>query len=298
MYQSTEPCPHCGAQNLRGTWVCPQCGMTLLVYCPNCRAGNVSGSQFCHSCGSQLTSAGQSPDQTSPAYPQGGYQEAPQGQNYYQQTAPGAYGDQQPYQPYQDYAPYDAYQQPYGAYGLPGFTERLKHIVRTTNPILLSSLVVLVVGLVVFLMLAFQLGWIKTGASVKKTTGTNETNPPVISLLQVKESQAARSAIVYWVTDEYSSTQVEYGIWPYPNNTTAIESDPQTGVNEGVLIHQVTLNNLIPRTAYAYRVISIDKYGNKATSPIMQFDTGADSGGGGSSGSGTQSGVQLFESGE
>jgi len=50
MYQSTIPCPKCGAQNLRGQWVCAHCGVTLLAYCPACHAGNASDSQFCHAC--------------------------------------------------------------------------------------------------------------------------------------------------------------------------------------------------------------------------------------------------------
>jgi len=156
---------------------------------------------------------------------------------------------------------------------------RLKEIVRNTNPILLSSLVVLVVGMTIFLILAFQFGWIKTG-SAPKTEAPKDTIAPVISMLRVSEG-ANNGAIISWVTSELSSTQVEYGIWPYANTTTLIENDPRTGLNAGVLVHQVGLTNLLPRTSYIYRAISYDKGGNKGVSPDMQFDTSV-------AGSGTQ----------
>ena len=164
----------------------------------------------------------------------------------------------------------------HGGGGLPGgfldgLSGRLKAIVQKTNPILLSALVVLVVGLTIFLILAFQFGWIKT-ATAPKPTVTKDTQAPVISMLRVSEG-ANNAAIISWVTSELSSTQVEYGIWPYANTTTLIENDPRTGVNSGVLVHQVPLTNLLPKTSYTYRAVSYDKDGNKGISPDMQFDT-------------------------
>ncbi len=142
---------------------------------------------------------------------------------------------------------------------------------RNTNPILLSALVVLVVGMSIFLILAFQFGWIKTGSAPVVET-VKDTRAPVISMLRVSEG-ANQGAIISWVTDEPSSTQVEYGIWPYANTTTLIESDPRTGINAGTLTHSVGLTTLLPRTSYIYRAISYDKDGNKGVSPDMQFDT-------------------------
>ncbi len=271
MYQSTEPCPHCGAQNLRGTWVCAHCGNTLLIYCPNCRAANATGSQYCQSCGSPLSPTAQAPTQPAgqqpyPQYAQQGYQ-AP-GQQPYTAAGYGAQGSQQVYQGYQQYPEYGGYP----PQTQPGFVGRLKHIVVSTNPILLSALVVLIVGMGIFLLMAFQLHWIKTAQPTKAVTAT-DTRAPVISLLQVKEGATPHSAIISWVTDEQSSSQVDYGVWPNANTSTPIQNDPTTGTNSGVLQHEVGITNLIPKSSYSYKAISIDKDGNQAESPVMQFDT-------------------------
>ena len=293
MYQSTIPCPKCGAQNLRGQWVCAHCGVTLLAYCPACHAGNASDNQFCHACRAPLSHGAPPPAQSqypgpSPQqpvyYPPGGYQD-PSAYQYQQpplpQPPPG-YQSHQPYPPYQQYP--DGYTQYHDYLNQPGYgvgsppastidrlTEQVSQFVRTTNPILLSSLVIIIVGMAIFLVLAFQFGWIKTGAPPKAAIVTEKT-PPQISLVKIREG-ANRGAIISWVTDEQSSSQIEYGIWPYANTTTPIQNDPTTGANAGVLVHEVGLTNLLPKSSYVYRVISVDKYGNKAKGPDMQFDT-------------------------
>jgi len=310
---STTPCPKCGAPNLRGTWVCTHCGNTLIIYCPQCHASNEAGSQYCHNCHAPLITSTPAPPPTQqppypgydqyqqyPQYPPApGYPQAPGQQQPYtaydQQPYPG-YGQQPPYPGYDQQQPpypgYDPYQQypggydPYGAYppppsdwagkaqmALSGFVARLKQIVRTTNPMLLSSLVVLVAGLTVFLILAFQLGWIKTGAPATTAAEVEDTTPVLISALTIKEGSIPHSAIITWVTNKPASSQVEYGIWPYFNQTTPIQNDPRTGTNAGLLSHQVGLTNLLPKTAYIYRAVSYDKYGNKGISPDMRFDT-------------------------
>ena len=239
--------------------------------------------------------------QGQPAAPQQQQAQQPQYYQQYPQYPPQGYGQQgaPPQQPgypdYQQQPPYPDYQQyqqypggydQYGAYPPPQPTDfigkvqyffdnipaRLKQIVMTTNPILLSTLVVLVVGTVIFTVLAFQLGWIKTAAPAKATV-TKDTSPVLISMLTINEGATPHSAIITWVTNKYSSSQVEYGIWPYPNTTTPIENDPRTGVNMGLLSHQAGLTNLLPKTSYVYRAISYDKDGNKGVSPDMQFDT-------------------------
>jgi len=160
--------------------------------------------------------------------------------------------------------------------------------VRNTNPMLLSALVVLVVGMTIFLILAFQFGWIKTSSTPAVTTPI-DTTAPTISMLRVREG-ANNGAIISWVTSEPSSTQLEYGIWPYANTTTLIESDPRTRINAGCLTHEVGLTNLLPRTSYIYRAVSYDKDGNKGVSPDMQFDTSV-------AGSGTQQTTQpIYDS--
>jgi hypothetical protein len=247
-----------------------------------------------------------------PAQPQ--YQpQQPQQPQQYQQYPPGGYQDQgqyppqyqpytqQGYQPQAQQPPYQDYQGGYGQYGdykpypvhgggaspagiLDGLSGRIREIVQKTNPILLSALVVLVVGMSIFLILAFQFDWIKTGTP-PKAAAPKDTIAPVISMLRVKEG-ANNAAIISWVTSELSSTQVEYGIWPYANTTTLIENDPRTGANAGLLVHEVALTNLLPRTSYIYRAVSYDKDGNKGISPDMQFDTSV-------AGSGTQQDTQT-----
>lgn len=152
------------------------------------------------------------------------------------------------------------------------FPAKLKQFVSTTNPILLSSLVILIVGLGVFLLLAFQLGWIK-GAETAKPTVTKNTTPPAVLTVEVKEGATRNTAIIYWVTDKPSSSQVKYGPWPYSNSLTPIQNDPTTGTNAGVLVHEVGLINLTGGTTYVYQCISVDKDGNKVITPESQFQT-------------------------
>lgn len=275
MYQATTPCPKCGNQNLRGTWVCSRCGYTLIIYCPHCRSANVGGSSFCQSCGQPLTAA------PVPSYPTKAEQQPPN--PYPQQQSPGS--QQTGYGPY-DYSqgqqqyppgyppPYDYQQQP-ASYGgissiqdkIDEFVGRLKLFVSSTNPILLSGLVILIVGMTIFLILAFQLGWIKTGTTATENATALDKTPPVISMVQVKAGAVPNSAIISWVTDEYSSSQIQYGLWPYDNSNTPIQNDPRTGQNTGLLVHEVGITGLLPKSTYVYRVISLDKDGNKAVSP-------------------------------
>lgn len=271
MYQSTSPCPRCGTRNLNGTWVCVSCGATLIVYCPHCRAGNNAGSQFCQFCGLPLAI-----NEQYPQYPQQQPQQA-QPQYMYQQ---------EPYPP--QYEPYTPYQQQAGP-GYPGypaagnwqtrlnqFVYQAKQFISRVNPTLLLMLGILIIGMAGFLAYAFQSGMIKTGEPDREQ-GPIDTTPPVISLIQVKAGQGT-SAIISWVTDEYSSSQVQWGIYPAPSQLTPIQNDPTTGLNRGVLIHEVALSPLAPKTTYLYRVISVDKYGNKAvyppdSNPPMEFQT-------------------------
>ncbi len=276
MYQSTTPCPKCGYPNLRGTWICAQCGNTLLMYCPHCRAGNETGSQFCHACGAPITQTGQASAQQG-AY---GTQQAPYGQ-YPPQGYQDAYGQPQyPGQPgdpgyYPEYGQPPAPSYPRGGDWqdqLQNIQDRIVNLYKSVNPILLLALGTVIICIVIFVVVAFQFGWIKTGTPQTQQTGVKDTTPPQISFVQV-EAGNNRGAIISWVTDEESSSQIRYGPWPYASTITPIENDPTTGVNTGVKIHKVGLPSLIPKTTYIYHIISIDKYGNKIEGPEMQFQT-------------------------
>jgi hypothetical protein len=221
-----------------------------------------------------------------------GQQPAPQGPQYMQpppynqypaQGPPDAYG--QP--PYPGQAEGQPYYPDYGQQPPPGYTsggdwqDKLQSIqdkvvafYRSVNPVLLLALGTTIICIVIFVAVAFQFGWIKTGSPAPQQTGVKDTTSPRISMVQVKEGNAG-GAIISWVTDEYSSSQVRYGAWPYANSLTPIQNDPTTGVNMGVLVHDVGITFLTPRTTYVYYVISIDKYGNKTESTEMQFQTAA-----------------------
>jgi hypothetical protein len=268
MYQATVPCPKCGSPNLRGTWVCGHCGITLLEYCHSCRASNAAGSKFCQSCGQPLSApAGASPQAPPPQYQPQGYGPQDYQQQYPQYPGgyPPPYGTQPPPAAAGDFI---STAQGY----LDGLFARVKQIVSTANPMLLSAFVILVVGITVFLVLAFQLGWIKS-AQVVKPTVVKDTTPPMISMVEIKAGASQNSAIISWVTDKPSSSQVKYGPYPYANIMTPIQNDPTTGTNSGVMIHEVGLTNLIGNSTYVYQCISIDKNGNKAVTPEVQFQT-------------------------
>jgi hypothetical protein len=66
-------------------------------------------------------------------------------------------------------------------------------------------------------------------------------------------------ATITWTTDEPASSQVEYGLTTAYGSATSLDKDKLTS-------HSITLSELQPSTAYHYRVVSIDKAGNQATS--------------------------------
>jgi len=92
-----------------------------------------------------------------------------------------------------------------------------------------------------------------------------DTTAPIIT--NVAASNITTSgAVITWITDELSDTQVEYGITTSygslsPLNTTRVTS------------HSVTLSSLSPSTTYNYRVHSRDAAGNLASSLNRTFIT-------------------------
>ena len=91
-----------------------------------------------------------------------------------------------------------------------------------------------------------------------------DTTPPQISNISIS-SITPSSALITWVTDELSSTIVEYG----PSSSygsTASGSSPVTS-------HSVTLSGLLPDALYHFRVLSEDTSGNPAASQDSTFRT-------------------------
>lgn len=98
-----------------------------------------------------------------------------------------------------------------------------------------------------------------------------DSTAPRISSVTISAS-SGNNVVVSWVTDEPSSSQVVYGLYPNANDQSQIQDDPTTGNSSGVLKHEISLN-VQPQTSYVYHVISIDKNGNRAVSPDMNFIT-------------------------
>ncbi|MEO0248551.1 MAG: M14 family zinc carboxypeptidase, partial [candidate division WOR-3 bacterium] len=91
-----------------------------------------------------------------------------------------------------------------------------------------------------------------------------DTTPPQISNILVS-SVTPTSALITWVTDEPSSTIVEYGLSP-SYGSMASGSSPATS-------HSVALSGLLPDTVYHFRVLSEDTVGNQGMSQDYTFRT-------------------------
>jgi len=93
-----------------------------------------------------------------------------------------------------------------------------------------------------------------------------DTTPPIISGVEVSDITET-SAIITWTTDGPATSQVEYGqTLPY---------DSITALNEDLVIdHRVNLDLAPPLASWHFRVISVDKAGNKAMSAGFFFRTG------------------------
>ncbi|MCX8173466.1 MAG: fibronectin type III domain-containing protein [Thermoplasmata archaeon] len=94
--------------------------------------------------------------------------------------------------------------------------------------------------------------------------GGGDTTPPVISNVAVKNITAT-SAIITWITDEPSSSVVDYG-------TTTAYGKTETGAGN-TTSHSVSLSGLTPGTLYHFMVKSVDASGNAANSSDYTFTT-------------------------
>jgi len=96
------------------------------------------------------------------------------------------------------------------------------------------------------------------------TAGADIT-APVITNIQVINI-GTDTAIVTWDTDEWATSQVEYGTTSGYDTLTAVDST--MNIN-----HSVTLTGLSSGTVYHFRVISLDNNSNVATSGDNLFTT-------------------------
>jgi hypothetical protein len=96
-----------------------------------------------------------------------------------------------------------------------------------------------------------------------------ETVPPVLSNVTVAYATPS-SALITWVTDEASNSQVEYGI----ASSTEMASPELESVVPGT-VHMVTISNLVPGSLHHFRARSVDAAGNVGMSPDLTFTTPA-----------------------
>jgi hypothetical protein len=146
-------------------------------------------------------------------------------------------------------------------------------------------LFVLLIGLGVLAYLQTPLGgMIKDILGISgTTTGTNnnttaDTTKPVISSIVQPTSPDTLgpiSASILWHTDEFASTQVQYGTTATYGSLEPAQpaDDPTGGASLGVIDHSVVLTSLLPNTTYHYRVKSKDAAGNEAISEDQTFTT-------------------------
>ncbi len=91
-----------------------------------------------------------------------------------------------------------------------------------------------------------------------------DASAPIISNIGTT-SITARSAIIFWNTDEASSSEVEYG--------TSKSLGLAQSNSSFVTSHYITLENLQPKTLYYYRIKSKDANDKSAISGIGNFTT-------------------------
>jgi peptidoglycan/xylan/chitin deacetylase (PgdA/CDA1 family) len=101
--------------------------------------------------------------------------------------------------------------------------------------------------------------------NASETSAPSDTIAPVISGVATAAITGA-AANATWLTDEMSTSQVEYGTTATYGSITTLNTTMTTN-------HSVALTGLAANTTYHYRVISKDAAGNTATSGDFTFTT-------------------------
>jgi len=263
-----QRCPNCGSPVVPGQRFCGGCGAQLSLSCPQCRITVSPGTRFCPNCGATL--GGGPAQQTGWGPPGGGPPHQQPG--WGQQPGPGMPPQQQGWGQQPGYGP----QQPWAP-------PAPKSQSSSSRPFLVLLLFILLIGMGVLAYLKTPLGgtinsMLGIGGSSTSdntnTTTTTDTTPPVITF-PAQPNVSVTSASIFWHTDKFSSTQVEYGPSSgYGSLQPATPADdPATGQSLGVIDHSVVLTGLQPNTTYHYRVKSKDKAGNLAVSGDKTFIT-------------------------
>ncbi len=93
-----------------------------------------------------------------------------------------------------------------------------------------------------------------------------DTTSPIISSVKVEPS--ANQAVIFWNTDELSSSKIDFGL-----TTNLGETTPETDISPRVSTHSKTINNLLPCTIYHYRAHSRDNGTNEGYDSLKSFTT-------------------------
>jgi hypothetical protein len=138
-------------------------------------------------------------------------------------------------------------------------------------------LIILLIGLggLVYWQFGDQLlGFFNSSTGGNGNSTVVDTTKPVITFPE-ETTVLATSASIFWHTDEFASTQVQYGLTTTYDKTEPPQptDDPTSGQSLGVVDHSVVLTGLLPNTMYNYRVRSKDKAGNEQISANRTFTT-------------------------
>jgi hypothetical protein len=111
-----------------------------------------------------------------------------------------------------------------------------------------------------------------TSSTSNNLTFTTTALPPVISAVSTS-GITTTSATVTWITDQATTSQVNYGTSAAYGSASTLNSTLSTS-------HSVTLTGLTPGTTYDFDVVSANSAGTSSTSANATFATSAASGGG------------------
>ncbi|MBN1369069.1 MAG: hypothetical protein JW954_02385 [Dehalococcoidaceae bacterium] len=102
------------------------------------------------------------------------------------------------------------------------------------------------------------------------TTEPAATEPLRITSGPAVSEITRNSAVISWQTSRSANSTVDWG-------TLAGKLEYETGKNEAVITHSISLENLAEGTSYAFQAHSADIDGNSASSKLFHFTTGTGS---------------------
>jgi len=141
----------------------------------------------------------------------------------------------------------------------------------TLSAVATSSHIVLIAGLIPSTLYHFQVWAYDTTGNLGSTTDrtfTTTADNVAPQLSAIAAVAGSNSANLTWTTDEFSSSQAQYGLSPLYGSTTA-----KIDISPRVLSHTVQVTNLASCAMYHFRVISQDAAGNTSTSTDQEFVT-------------------------